>query len=840
MSAKSKSALSETPNAKATPLASRLSKSSAGVAKPGTDSATRRLSIDRSPASVASKTTLTRRSPKLSTTPDNKATPVSKPSELRVECDLAKEDLQKTREKLLIVESEKAKALDELKEARRLAEEANEKLSEALVAQKLAEENSEIEKFRTIEMEQAGIEAAQKKEEYFRRELEEVRSLHAMEATAFQSVTEELHKVKEELAKTGDAKNLALSHAEEATKLAELHAGKVEAISAEIVHLRNTHALRAEEEANEKNKHVSELKLEIDSLRQELVKAKSFEVELAEKEAELEQLNVDLEAAKMAENYARSLVQELHERVGELATQADQAKRLERSASDSLESVIKQLEGSNNSLHNAESDIASLKEKVGLLEISIVRQKGDLEESRHLTELAKEETSEMVKKVESLISELQSVKEEKIQAINNEQLAASSIQTLLEEKHNLINALENSRNEEEKSKNALESLTSALHEISLEARAAKEKILSIQAENDNNEVQIRDLNLALKETTQRYESMISDAKQEIDGHESAIKQSKHDLQNLTFEWEQKELNLINSVKISDEECSSLKNEISRLLNLLKIAEEEACNVKDEEDRWKKNFKEAESELISLKEVLSKTEAESMGLKTSLTDRENELQNIRHKNEELQDREAASLKKVEELSKLLEEALAKKQGEAQGELTDTEKDYDMLPKVVERSELNGSGDIKPKVEIKSQQNEQPVKEKLGEVTDLRNNEPVQRDFEFDTSNGKLKESNIEAKTNNEPAEVDHKMLESCKNEAIVLPPEEEADQESFEDELESRTESGDGDEQMNGLSSTENLDSGESSPSKHQPTKKKKGLVSKFGSLLKKKGSPKQK
>lgn len=834
MSTKSKSALSETPDTKATPGASRLSKSSAGVAKSGTDSATRRLSVDRSPASVASKTTLSRRSPKLSTTSDNKATRVSKPSEVQVEYELAKEDLQKTKEKLLIVESEKVKALDELKETLRLAEEANEKLSEALAAQKLAEENSEIEKFRTIEMEQAGIETAQKKEEEFLRELEEVRNLHAMEATALQSVTEELHKVKEELGKTGDAKNLALSHAEEATKLAELHAEKVEALSAEIAHLRNTHALRAEEEAIEKNKYVSELKLEIDSLRQELEKAKSFEVELAEKEANLEQLNVDLEAAKMAENYSRSLLQELHDRVRELANQADQAKRLERSASESLESVIKQLEGSNNSLHNAESEIASLKEKVGLLETSIVQQKGDLEESRHLVELAKEETSEMVKKVESLISELESVKEEKIQALNNEQVAASSIQTLLEEKNVLINALENSTNEEEKSKKALESLTSALHEVSLEARAATEKLLSIQSANDNYEIQIQDLNLVLKETNQRHASMLSDAKQEIDGHENAIKRSKHDLQNLMVEWEQKELNLINSVKKSDEECSYLKSEISRLFNLLKIAEEEACDVKDEGDRWKKSFKEAESELISLKEIVSKAEAESTGLKTSLTDREIELQNICHKNEELQDREAASLKKVEELSKLLEEALAKKQEEEHGKLTDTETDYDMLPKVVEFSELNGSA----KVEIKSQQNEQPVKEKLREVIDFRDNEPVQRDFEFDTSNGKLKESNIKAEANNEPAEVDHKMRESCKIESKDLPPEEEVDQESFEDEL-SRTESGDGEEQMNGLSSAENLDSGESSPLKQQLSKKK-GLVSKFGSLLKKKGTAKQK
>ena len=75
-----------------------------------------------------------------------------------------------------MVEKEKAQANEELKEAQRLAEEANEKLREALVAQKRAEENSEIEKFRAVEMEQARIEASQKKEEEWQKEVEAVRN----------------------------------------------------------------------------------------------------------------------------------------------------------------------------------------------------------------------------------------------------------------------------------------------------------------------------------------------------------------------------------------------------------------------------------------------------------------------------------------------------------------------------------------------------------------------------------------------------------------------------------------------------------------------------------------
>ncbi|CAL5368506.1 unnamed protein product [Camellia sinensis] len=101
-----------------------------------------------------------------------------KGSELQTQLSLVQEDLKKAQEKLVLVEKEKTRVNEELKEAQRLAKEANEKLREALVAQKRAEENSEIEKFWVVEMEQAGIEASQKKEEECQKEIEAVRNQH--------------------------------------------------------------------------------------------------------------------------------------------------------------------------------------------------------------------------------------------------------------------------------------------------------------------------------------------------------------------------------------------------------------------------------------------------------------------------------------------------------------------------------------------------------------------------------------------------------------------------------------------------------------------------------------
>ncbi|KAL2540373.1 WEB family protein [Abeliophyllum distichum] len=297
---------------------------------------------------------------------------------------------------------------------------------------------------------------------------------------------------------------------------------------------------------------------------------------------------------------------------------------------------------------------------------------------------------------------------------------------------------------------------------------------------------------------------------------------------------------MNCVKKSEEDNSSKEKEISRLVNLLKVAEEEASATRVEEDRLKNSLKDAESEVIYLKEVLGEAKAESMRLKESAMDKESELQNILQENEELRTREAASLKKVEELSKLLEEALAKKRTEDNGELTDCENDYDMLPKVVEFSEQNGAREVKPMMELHPQQSEQPVKEKPHELNNVLNDVSVQTCTEVENLNGKLTENEKREKAGDNSTEGDFKMWESCKIEEKDFSPDGGPEQESFEEELDSKAEGGDNCDQNNGLSSTENRDNGGTSPSKQQSQKKKKPLLRKFGSLLKKKGTGNQK
>ncbi|KAK6787839.1 hypothetical protein RDI58_016364 [Solanum bulbocastanum] len=812
MSTKFKSTSNGTPS-NSTPVTPRISRLSRGIAKSDADSPSSLQNLHRSVdktvrSAITSKPSVERWTSKISTQTDKKPMRILKPSELQAELNVAREDLKKAKELLALAEKEKVQALEEVKEAQKLSEEANEKLREALVARKQAEENSEIETFRAVEMEQVGIEVAQMKEEEWLNEVEAVRNQHAVDVASLLSATQELQRVKRELVMACEVKNKALSNAEDATKIAETHAEKVEILSAELVRLKSLLDSRIswnETDVNEKNKLVEDLKLEIETLKEELEKAKSYEAQLVEKEAFVKQLNANLDAAKMAESYAHNVLEEWKKKVEELDAQAEEAHHLERSASATLESVMKQLEASNDLVHDAESEIAYLKEKVRILEMSMARQKGDREESEHHAQMAREEASELRKKVDSLMCDLETVKEEKIQATENEKLAAASVQILLEEKNRLVNDLESSREEEEKSKKALESLASALHEVSSEAREAKQRLLSNQTDqHEHYETQLEDLKLELKATEEKYESMLDEAKEKLDVLTNSIEQSKKGIEKWKAEWEEKELHLMSCMNKTEEENSSMEKEINRLVNLLKNAEDQASAKKDEEAYLKNSLRKSESEVTFLKEVLGEAKDESMRLKERLADKETEVQNIVRENEELRSREAASLKKIEDLSMLLEESLPKNEPEENVELSDREKDYNMLPKVVKFSDQIET----PKMELPPYQSEQSVDEKPDPVKITSHDEDdLKASKVIDNSNGKLNELESKAKKGDDDlAKDEHKMWER------------EAEQEE----------------------KSEFSENGGTSPTKQQNQKKKKPLFHKFGSLLKKKNTSSQK
>ncbi|XP_010503577.1 PREDICTED: WEB family protein At3g02930, chloroplastic-like isoform X1 [Camelina sativa] len=798
--------LSETPLGKSSLRVGKLTrlvtKSESNSPSPTQQS---RLSLERS-SSNSKPSSTDKRSPKVLTPPEKTQTRAVKGSESSQPRSVQiKEDLRKANELIASLENEKAKALVELKEAREEAEKASGKLDEALKTQKMAQEKSEIEKFEAVE---AGIEAVQRKEEEWKKELENVKNQHASDSAALLLVTQELEKANQELAAAKDAKIKVLSQADDASKLAAIHAEKVEILSSELIRLKALLDSTREKETISKNEIASKLGAEIVVLERELEKARSFEAKVEELEMIIEQLNVDLEAAKIAETYAHGSADEWQNKAKELEKRLEEANMLERSASVSLGSVTKQLEGSNSRLHDMEFEITDLKKKIELLEMTAARKNVDLEKSERQLGIAKEELSKIEKEAEKLKNELETLNEEKNQALKKEQDATSSVQRLLEEKNKILSELESSKEEEEKSKKAMESLASALHEVSSESRELKEKLLS-QGDQDY-ETQIEDLKLVIKATNKKYENMLDEARHEIDVLVNAVEQTKKQFESAMVDWEMREAGLVNHVKEFDEEVSSMGKEMNRLGNLVKRTKEEADAAWEKESQMRDSLKEVEDEVIYLQETLREAKGETLKLKGKMLDKETEFQSIVHENDELRGKHDDSLKKIKELSKLLEEALAKKYTEENSELSESEKDYDLLPKVVEFSEENGH---------------RSAEEKSSKVKTL------------DGMNMKLEED-AEKKEKKEHSPDDatvEEMWESCQIEKKEGFHKEKPEQESakYEEEDSNMIDQSEKNSPVNGLT-------GEDELVKEKDKKKKKTLFGKVGNLLKKKGPMNQK
>ncbi|CAL9219362.1 unnamed protein product [Arabidopsis halleri] len=807
MASKIKTGLSETTLGKSSPASLRVPRLTRIVTKPESTSPSptqqqSRLSFERSKPSTD------KRSPKARTPPEKTQIRAVKGSETQPRSVQIKEDLRKANELIASLENEKAKALDQLKEARKEAEEASDKLDEAVKAQKKAQENFEIEKFEVVE---AGIEAVQRKEEELKKELENVKNQHASESATLLLVTRELENVNQELAYANDAKSKALSHADDASKMVAIHAEKVEILSSELIRLKALLDSTREKETISKNEIASKLGAEIVDLKRDLEKATSLEAKVKELEMIIEQLNVDLEAAKMAGSYATGFADEWQKKAKELEKRLEEANKLERAASVSLVSVTKQLEASNSRLDDIETEMTDLKDKIELLEMTVARQKVDLEKSEQRLGIAEEESSKIEKEAEKLKNELETVNEEMNQALRKEQDATSSVQRLLEEKKKILSELESSKEEEEKSKKAMESLASALHEVSSESRELKEKLLS-QGDQDY-ETQIEDLKLVIKATNKKYENMLDEARHEIDVLVNAVEQTKKQFESAMVDWEMREAGLVNHVKEFDEEVSSMGKEMNRLGNLVKRTKEEADASWEKESQMRDSLKEVEDEVIYLQETLREAKAETLKLKGKMLDKETEFQSVVHENDELRVKQDDSLKKIKELSELLEEALAKKHTEEDGELSESEKDYDLLPKVVEFSEENGYRN---------------AEEKSSKVKTLDGmNMKLEEDIE--------KKEKKEHSPDDETVEVEFKMWESCQIEKKEVFHKGKLEQESAKEVEEDLNviDQSQKTSPVNGLT-------GEDELVKEQEKKKKKTLFGKVGNLLKKKGPVNQK
>ncbi|KAJ0968103.1 hypothetical protein J5N97_025020 [Dioscorea zingiberensis] len=670
LASKSKSGLSEISSNKNMPAtaASRVNKiARSGSTKTDSNSPStlqRRNSVDRLPPSIDAKHTVEqRRTSRSSATHDKpqQRTAKGSSSELLAQLGVAQQELKKANERLDLVEIEKAQALEGLKTVKRLADEANEKLTGALSAQKKAEERLEIEKSRANELEQSSIISAKKEA--------------ALEM--------ELRKVRHELVMASEVKNAALSQADGANKIAKANEEKAVVLTEEVTRLKALLDSKLESVNEETAKMVKELDSEVVSLKHELERAKVFERKVMDMEALIEELQIKVSDAKRAEFNASDLADEWKKKAEMLQVRVEETCQSEQSSLESQALLTRQVEEANASLQEALSEIVALQGRVELLETELARHKAEIEDSDRLLDDARREALEMEHTIQVLKSEFQIVEEEKRQALDGQKAADSSTRSVSEERDRLLHEIEIAREEVEKHKKAMDGLASALHEASTEGRDLQERLLMKQTEVENVRALVVELESTLENTKEAYQLMLDEAKYEIVCLKKAIDRSDMETKNSKSEWDAKQLDLMSVVKNSEEEINTLKSDMVKAVGSLKGVEHEAREAKEDGALMLNKLRQAESDAVIANEAMKDLKAESLALKERLLDKESQLQSITKENDDLRLREATNLLKIRELSAMLPKA-ERRESEDNAVRDSDDEEEEHVEKVVELS------------------------------------------------------------------------------------------------------------------------------------------------------------
>ncbi|KAG8059795.1 hypothetical protein GUJ93_ZPchr0002g26352 [Zizania palustris] len=554
--------------------------------------------------------------------------------ELQAQLAAIREDLKMAKEQLAEKETEKRKVLAELDDARRIADEANAKLRDALAALKEAEEASETEMFRAVELEQTSIDSMQRKQE-LQRKLETMRRQHEADAAALRSTVEQLEKARYELADAIDAKNLALSQADDAIRASEVSAGKVELLDEEINQLKDLFDSELDSRVKEYAEKTRKLEAEASVLRIKLKKAKVAELKMAELEGVVAGLRADVANAVKARTEADELVDEWKKKAENLEIKLEVANQSSMLKAESLNSAMKELNEANALLQEKETSLAVLQDKVESLEHEVVRQNEGINASGQRLDFAQREAFELRAEIEELRSKLHAMEEEKMDAINNESFASSQIEAIYEEKDKLAKELESSKDECEKVRKAMEDLASALQEMSGEARESRERYLNKQEEIEHTRAQIDELNTNLRNIQENYEVMLDEANYERVCLKNKVELMETEAKTTSEQWQSKEFSFVSSIRKSEEEIVSMRIQLDKA----------AAKAKDWENR---------NSILEekLKELEAQVAAANRGSKEAETYKVYEQQTVKQYPDDLHLKESSGSEKIKELYSLI--------------------------------------------------------------------------------------------------------------------------------------------------------------------------------------------
>lgn len=583
-------------------------------------------------------------------------------SELQEQVTVAQEDLKKAREKLEGIEKDKAGVIEDLKDARRMIEETNEKFEEALSAKRRAEEAWEIEKFRAIELEQSSIDSMQKMEDEWRKKLEITQKQHSQDIAALVLTNKELEKTKSELAKAIDAKCAALNRAEEISKMVEENEKKMETLNEEINRLKGLLATELENKTKEASEIITQMEAEAIEMKARLEKAKKTEEKLMHMEELVEGLKIDLAYSKRAEVESTQLVEELKKCAEELENRVEELDECNTMKECSIVSMTKELEENSSILNVKESEICNLKEKVQLLEPELAKYKEDAEKSGFRVDVTQKEVDHLRAKVESLELKIEDLEAAKREAMNKERMASLKIESLLEERNRILKEKEMMKDELDSSKKAMGDLASALREVSSEAREAKERVLVKQAEIESFNSQISEITTFSSNAQQKYESEIEEANKEISRLRKTVDKLEMEAKSSKEEWHSREIGFKNSTNKSDEQINSIRSEMDKVLRSLKGAEHELQVSREDKALLHNKLRQVEAMLKESNLTAEKAMTEGLQLNEALSEKEVKLSCAYQEINELRVRETFTLAKIEELTALLGQANARKMEE----------------------------------------------------------------------------------------------------------------------------------------------------------------------------------
>jgi chromosome segregation ATPase len=507
------------------------------------------------------------------------------------------------------------------------------RLQQALDLQRKAMEAAEAEKS-SAQSEQASVESVQQ------RKLERMQSQQEADVDAL----EQLERARYELADAIDARNEALNQAEDATKDAAAKAGQVELLNAEIKHLKELVDSKFDGKAKKTAERIQKLESENSKLKLELQKVKSAEERVAELERMVEELNIAVVAANNVGSKSNEIAaDEWQKKAQLLEVRLEEAEQSIVLKGESLDSAMKELGTTSNLLQDRECEVAVLQDKVRLMEDEVSRQKGEIDVSGERLDAAVKEATDLWREAEELRLKLRVAEKEKMDALNSDGI--SEIEALTEQKNQLAKELEASKDELEKVKEAMEGLTSALHEMSAESREAHEKYLTKQDEIECIQVQVEELNMSLKNTKENYEVMLDEANYEKVWLMTSVERMEAEARNAHEVWQSRELSFVNSIKKSEEEIVLTRTQMDKTLEAVKERETEDAELKEK-------MQQLEAQLIEANKIREEAKAETSQWKEKLLDKENELQNIKQENDDLQAKETAASEKIEELSSML--------------------------------------------------------------------------------------------------------------------------------------------------------------------------------------------